>query len=122
MREFETSGDALEWWLIARVFDRYCMYASSALSAMSFARNLVGSVCPLFTTQMYDALGIQGAGGLCVGLATLLAATPFVLYKFGSPLRQRSPFAVELQRLAAEQALDKEKVPGKERVQGQDAD
>lgn len=38
--------------------------ASSALSAMSFIRNLVGAVFPLFTQQMYDSLGIQGATGL----------------------------------------------------------
>lgn len=31
---------------------------------MSFIRNLVGAVFPLFTQQMYDSLGIQGATGL----------------------------------------------------------
>ncbi|GAA5900772.1 hypothetical protein JCM5296_004891 [Sporobolomyces johnsonii] len=78
--------------------DSYSLYASSALSAMSFVRNVVGAVFPLFTTQMYDRLGIQGAGGLTAGIATLLSVTPFVLFRYGSTLRARSPFAKELAR------------------------
>ncbi|GAA5943732.1 hypothetical protein JCM1841_002539 [Sporobolomyces salmonicolor] len=78
--------------------DSYSLYASSALSAMSFVRNLVGAIFPLFTTQMYDGLGIQGAGGLTAGIATLLSVTPFVLFRYGSALRARSPFARELAR------------------------
>ncbi|KAM0793367.1 hypothetical protein ACM66B_000822 [Microbotryomycetes sp. NB124-2] len=84
----------------AYLADAYSLYASSALSAMSFVRNLIGSVCPLFTPQMYSALGIQGAGGLCTGLACILMVIPFVLYKYGLKLRERSPFAVELRKLA----------------------
>ncbi|KAK4055293.1 hypothetical protein OIV83_000576 [Microbotryomycetes sp. JL201] len=80
--------------------NRYSLYASSALSAMSFVRNLIGSVCPLFTPQMYSTLGIQGASGLCTGLACILMVIPFVLFKYGLRLRERSPFAVELRKLA----------------------
>ncbi|KDE09672.1 hypothetical protein MVLG_00078 [Microbotryum lychnidis-dioicae p1A1 Lamole] len=86
--------------------DSYTLYASSALSAMSFARNLVGAVFPLFTDSLYDRLGIQGAGGLTSGLATLLSVTPFVLFIYGARLRARSPFAQELERMKrAAQAL-----------------
>lgn len=100
------------------VADSYLFYASSALSAMSFVRNVVASVFPLFTPQvrfpssldvvstddspflpqMYDKLGIQGAAGLTAGLSTLLAVTPFILFKYGAGLRARSPFAIELAR------------------------
>ncbi|BGP12470.1 hypothetical protein JCM10213v2_000387 [Rhodosporidiobolus nylandii] len=83
--------------------DAYVIYASSALSSMSFIRNICGAVFPLFTTQMYDRLGVQGAAGLTAGLATLLAATPFVLFVYGARLRARSPFAKELARLEAEE-------------------
>jgi hypothetical protein len=93
---------------------------------MSFVRNVVGvsqfrepldppiwkliipilsqAVFPLFTPAMYDSLGIQGAGGLTAGIGTLLSITPFVLFKYGSRLRARSPFAQELARLEAEHA------------------
>ena len=67
---------------------------------MSFFRNLVGSVFPLFTTSLYNKLGVQGAGGLTAGLSALLAMTPFLLYRYGARLRARSPFAQELAALA----------------------
>ncbi|GAA5856216.1 hypothetical protein JCM8547_000825 [Rhodosporidiobolus lusitaniae] len=89
----------------AYLADAYLIYASSALSAMSFVRNIVGAVFPLFTTQMYDALGVQGAAGLTAGLATALALTPFVLFKYGAGLRARSPFAKELLRRQEEDKM-----------------
>ncbi|BGP52748.1 hypothetical protein JCM8202v2_000304 [Rhodotorula sphaerocarpa] len=76
--------------------DAYALYASSALSAMSFVRNVIGAVFPLFTQQMYDRLGVQGATGLTAGLGTLLASTPFLIFVYGARLRARSPFAKEL--------------------------
>ncbi|GAA5896292.1 MFS transporter [Sporobolomyces salmoneus] len=91
--------------------DSYSLYASSALSAMSFVRNVVGAVFPLFVTAMYESLGVQGAGGLTAGIGTLLSITPFVLFKYGSRLRARSPFAQELARLEAEHAASLAKTP-----------
>lgn len=92
--------------------DGYTLYASSALSAMSFLRNLVGAVFPLFTSQLFDRLGVQGAGGLVFGLSTILSVIPFVLFKYGARLRERSPFAMELRRaeeaVAARQAAELE--------------
>lgn len=82
--------------------------ASSALSAMSFVRNCVGAVFPLFTQSMYDRLGIQGATGLTAGLGTLLSVTPFILFIYGAKLRARSPFAKELARLEAEERAKRE--------------
>ncbi|BGP36441.1 hypothetical protein JCM10450v2_000341 [Rhodotorula kratochvilovae] len=88
--------------------DSYTLYASSALSAMSFVRNCVGAVFPLFTTQMYNSLGVQGAAGLTAGLATALSVTPFVLFVYGARLRARSPFAQELAaRVAEEEERDR---------------
>jgi phosphoribosylamine-glycine ligase len=40
-------------------------------SAQSFMRNCIGSVFPLFTNQLYDRLGVQGAGSLTAGIGTL---------------------------------------------------
>ena len=71
--------------------------ASSALSAMSFIRNLVGAVFPLFTQQMYDSLGIQGATGLVsvsmrsrpVRIVTVRLANPSCFASPGSRHRAR---------------------------------
>ncbi|POY70315.1 hypothetical protein BMF94_6595 [Rhodotorula taiwanensis] len=88
--------------------DAYALYASSALSAMSFVRNVVGAVFPLFTQQMYDRLGVQGATGLTAGLGTLLASTPFIIFMYGAKLRARSPFAKELAKREAEDRARRE--------------
>ena len=82
------------------------LYAASALSAQTFLRNMCGSVAPLYVTQLYDSLGYHGAGSLLAALATLLSVTPFILYRYGRRLRERSPFAVALaeERAAAARA------------------
>ncbi|GAA5997302.1 MFS transporter [Rhodotorula paludigena] len=99
--------------------EAYALYASSALSAMSFVRNVVGAVFPLFTTQMYDALGIQGAAGLTAGLGTVLSATPFILFIYGARLRARSPFAQELARREEADRIEREQ--WRARAQGKES-
>jgi MFS transporter, DHA1 family, multidrug resistance protein len=42
---------------------------------------------------MFDALGVGGGGSLIGGVATLLAPIPFVFYKYGATIRNRSKFA-----------------------------
>jgi hypothetical protein len=86
--------------------DSYTLYSSSVLAAMSMVRNIVGAVFPLFTSAMYSRLGIQGAGGLVAGLATLLGATPVVLFVYGERARARSPFAKQLAKAEAEREAE----------------
>jgi len=73
--------------------DAYLIYASSALSGQSFFRNGMAAVFPLFTSQMYNALGFQWASTLFGCIAVLLAAVPFVLFFWGPEIRKRSRFA-----------------------------
>ncbi|POY70051.1 hypothetical protein BMF94_6938 [Rhodotorula taiwanensis] len=70
--------------------DCYTIYASSALSGQSLCRNLGAFAMPLFTTQMYDALGYQWSSFLAGMIALVLAATPWVLFRFGPAIRARS--------------------------------
>lgn len=42
---------------------------------------------------MFDSLGIGGGGSLIGGVACLLAPIPFIFYKYGKPIRERSKFA-----------------------------
>ena len=83
------------------VSDGYTLYAASALSAMNVCRNSLGAAFPLFGTQVYDALGIHGAGSLVAGIATALSVVPFLALAYGNRLRSRSRFAKELARLEA---------------------
>lgn len=96
----------------------YTLYASSALSSMNLARNVIASVFPLFTSQMYARLGVQSAGILTAALATGLSTVPFLLFVFGARLRARSPFAkqlavaVEEERVRAEEERERRAIRG----------
>ncbi|KAL7953903.1 major facilitator superfamily domain-containing protein [Trichoderma compactum] len=73
--------------------DTYHIYASSALAAQSFCRNVLGGSFPLITSVMFTNLGLRGAGGMLGGIATALTAIPWVLLIYGERIRARSKFA-----------------------------
>ncbi|QKD54411.2 uncharacterized protein FOBCDRAFT_319463 [Fusarium oxysporum Fo47] len=73
--------------------DVYLMYAASAIAANTIARSACGAAAPLFTTQMFDTLGVGGGGSLIGGVATVLAIIPFLFYRYGKQIRIRSKFA-----------------------------
>ena len=76
--------------------DVYHRYASSALAAQSFCRNILGGTFPLFTAAMFKRLGVPGASSLLGGLSALLTVVPWVLVFFGPKIRSRSRFASEI--------------------------
>lgn len=69
------------------------MYAASAIAANTIARSACGAAAPLFTNQMFTAMGIGGGGSLIGGVATVLGIIPFLFYKYGKQIRVRSKFA-----------------------------
>lgn len=73
--------------------DVYLMFAASAIAANTIFRSACGAAAPLFTNQMFKALGIGGGGSLIGGLATVLAVIPFMFYRYGKQIRVRSRFA-----------------------------
>ncbi|KAJ5771966.1 MFS general substrate transporter [Penicillium odoratum] len=73
--------------------DVYLMYAASAIAANTIARSACGAAAPLFTHQMFTALGVGGGGSLIGGVAALLAVVPFLFYKYGKQIRIKSKFA-----------------------------
>ncbi|KAF2769927.1 MFS general substrate transporter [Teratosphaeria nubilosa] len=76
--------------------DTYHRYASSALAAQSFCRNMLCGAFPLFTRQMFHTLTDQGAASLLGGIAAVLTVVPWVLVFYGPRVRKRSRFAGEL--------------------------
>jgi MFS family permease len=75
------------------LIDTYSMFAASTLAANTMARSACAAASPLFTQYMFDTLGVGGAGSLIGGVAVVLAPIPFVFYKYGKSIRQRSRFA-----------------------------
>jgi multidrug resistance protein len=78
--------------------DVYHRYASSALAAQSFCRNILGAVFPLFSEAMFQDLGFPGASSLLGGISAVLTVVPFVLILFGPRIRARSRFASEMNK------------------------
>lgn len=73
--------------------DTYLMFAASAIAANTVARSAAGSAAPLFTDQMFKALGIGGGSSLIGGVAILLAFIPILFFKYGEGIRIKSRFA-----------------------------
>ena len=73
--------------------DTYLMFTASAMAANTICRSACGAAAPLFTEQMFNALGVGGGGSLIGGCAVLLAPIPFIFYKYGESIRIKSKFA-----------------------------
>ncbi|KAK1984807.1 major facilitator superfamily transporter [Colletotrichum cereale] len=81
--------------LMNYLIDSYVIYAASVLAANSVMRSLFGAAFPLFTTQMYENLGIHWASSVPAFLALACLPFPFLFYKYGHVIRSRCAFAAE---------------------------
>lgn len=77
------------------LIDAYTIFAASVLAANSVLRSLFGAAFPLFTTQMYDALGIHWASSIPAFLALACVPFPFLFYKYGPAIRARCKYAAQ---------------------------
>lgn len=71
------------------IIDSYAKYAASALAAKVFVRSGGGAAFPLFTTQMYKAMGLQWASWMLAFVALAMVAIPYAFFFFGARLRAR---------------------------------
>ena len=76
--------------------DTYQVYASSAIAAQSFTRNVFAACLPLVTEKMFGKLGFNEAGYLLGGVGLALSAVPWVLVVWGERIRARSKIAKQL--------------------------
>ncbi|KAH8646559.1 putative polyamine transporter 4 [Tricladium varicosporioides] len=65
---------------------------ASAVAANGILRYLLGAVFPLFTVQMYEAMGIHWAGSVFAFVGLALMPVPWVFYFKGSSVRSRSVY------------------------------
>ncbi|KAF8166561.1 MFS polyamine transporter [Mycena galopus ATCC 62051] len=73
--------------------DCYGPFASSALAGQSLCRNMMATIFPLFTKQMFAALGYNWANTIFALVATIMVPIPFVLFFYGPAIRSRSTFS-----------------------------
>ena len=95
-------GMVLVYTLTGYLADSYTIYAASVLAANSVLRSLFGAAFPLFTTYMYQNLGIHWASSIPAFLALMCVPFPFLFYRYGSAIRKRCKFAAEAERVMLE--------------------
>lgn len=78
--------------IFAYTVEAYRRYTASAMAANSFVRSMMSGVFPLFGLQMYEKLTIQWATTLLALFACVLIPIPFAFYRYGSYLREKSPY------------------------------
>ncbi|KAF2643088.1 major facilitator superfamily transporter [Massarina eburnea CBS 473.64] len=74
--------------------DSYARYAASAIAAATVLRSLAGFGFPLFAPAMFNALDYGWGNSLLGFIAIALGVpAPFLLWKYGAVLREKSQFA-----------------------------
>ncbi|KAJ5206496.1 Major facilitator superfamily domain general substrate transporter [Penicillium cf. griseofulvum] len=77
------------------LIDAYTIFAASVLAANTLLRSLFGFAFPLFTTYMYQDLGIHWASCIPAFLALACVPFPFLLYKYGLSIRNHCKYAAQ---------------------------
>ncbi|KAJ3921057.1 MFS polyamine transporter [Lentinula edodes] len=100
---------------LSYLIDTYLMYSASAFAANTTIRSLVAAAFPLFTVQMYTKLGINWASTLVGLIGLVMAPSPFLFYKYGARIRQKSKFApcIDLKIAKELEEEERQKVEGK---------
>ena len=84
------------------LIDSYTVYAASVLAANAVLRSLFGVAFPLFTSRMYDRLGIHWAASIPAFLSLVCVPAPFIFYKMGATIRKKQKYSNEAMKLMEE--------------------
>lgn len=68
----------------------YGIYAASALAGNAVLRSIMGATLPLAGPALYRTLGANWAGTLLALLEALCIPIPFVFYRYGHKIREKS--------------------------------
>lgn len=77
------------------LIDSYTIFAASVLAANSLLRSLFGFAFPLFTTYMFQNLGIHWASSIPAFLALGCVPFPFLFFKYGAQIRAKCVYAAQ---------------------------
>lgn len=87
--------------LMNYLIDSYVLYAASVLAANAVLRSLFGAAFPLFTTYMYDNLGLHWASSVPAFLSLACMPFPYLFWRYGHRIRMRCKFAAEAAQMLA---------------------
>ena len=105
---FIISGYLLFQGLIAYIGENYPRYMASVYAGNTLFRASLGGAFPLFATQMFNRLTLQGGCSLLGGLAALLFPMTIVFYMYGPKLREKSKNAGMTQDTGKKENKEKE--------------
>lgn len=97
----------------------YGIYAASALAGNAVLRSVVGGTLPLAGPAMYRAMGSRWAGTLLGGLEFLCVPIPYVFWKHGWKIRQKSKLIGEMRE--DQERLQKRKKNAAEAIESKNA-
>lgn len=72
------------------------LYGASAAGAAMLSRYTLSAIFPLFSLQMYEALGVGWATSLLAFCALAMTPIPLFFWKYGKTLRQRSRYETSI--------------------------
>ncbi|KAL6927471.1 hypothetical protein ACO0SA_003769 [Hanseniaspora valbyensis] len=78
------------------LIDAYLLLAASAIAGNTFLRSGFGAVFPLFAGYMFKGIGVNWSGLLLGLFSAVLIPVPFLFFKYGKWLRQKSAYAFDL--------------------------
>ena len=97
----------------------YGIYAASAMAGNAVIRSFLGGTLPLAGPPMYRALGANWAGTVLGLLEAIIIPIPFIFYRMGGKIRQKSALIREMREI--EERQERKKLRAREKLQ-RDAD
>ncbi|KAI0538481.1 major facilitator superfamily transporter [Xylaria digitata] len=77
------------------LIDSYTIFAASVIAGSSILRSLFGAAFPLFTTPLYNNLGIHWGSSVPAFLSLVFLPFPFLFMKYGARIRAKCKYAAE---------------------------
>ena len=84
--------------VINYLVDSYVIFTASVMAASAATRAMFAAAFPLFTTYMYEGLGIHWASSIPAFLSLACIPCPLLFYFYGPRIRARCHFSAEANR------------------------
>jgi len=94
----------------------YGIYAASAMAGNAVLRSFIGGTLPLAGPAMYAAMGPNWAGTLLGLLEVVIIPIPFLFYKYGHRIRQKSSMIREMRENELRQEHKRKKAEERLRI------
>ena len=100
----------------------YGIYAASAMAGNAVIRSLLGGTLPLAGHSLYNALGANWAGTFLGLLEVAIIPIPFIFYKYGYKIREKSSLIREMREIEARQEAKRRKAEARAQKQAGGSD